>query len=105
MEGTCTGEHGIGIVKKSYLIQELGLDTIGTMKAIKKALDPEWLMNPVSRCAVLSCAVLPCPVLSCPIESTETQRNGDGRSDGSTRFILSLLRFPYGWECGREGWS
>ena len=48
MEGTCTGEHGIGIVKKDYLIQELGLDTIGTMKTIKKALDPGWLMNPVS---------------------------------------------------------
>jgi hypothetical protein len=47
MEGTCTGEHGIGIVKKDYLLQELGVDTINTMKVIKRALDPDLLMNPV----------------------------------------------------------
>ncbi|KAK3044232.1 hypothetical protein LTS18_001833 [Coniosporium uncinatum] len=46
MEGTCTGEHGIGLGKKESLIKELGLDTIGVMKAIKGALDPYWLMNP-----------------------------------------------------------
>lgn len=48
MEGTCTGEHGIGLVKKDYLVQELGPDTINTMKTIKRALDPYLLMNPVS---------------------------------------------------------
>jgi D-lactate dehydrogenase (cytochrome) len=46
MDGTCTGEHGIGLGKKDSLIQELGLDTIGVMKSIKAALDPNWLMNP-----------------------------------------------------------
>jgi D-lactate dehydrogenase (cytochrome) len=46
MEGTCTGEHGVGLSKKASLVQELGLDTIGIMKSLKMALDPYWLMNP-----------------------------------------------------------
>jgi D-lactate dehydrogenase (cytochrome) len=46
MEGTCTGEHGIGIGKKSLLIKELGLDAIGVMQKVKHALDPQWIMNP-----------------------------------------------------------
>lgn len=46
MEGTCTGEHGVGLGKKDSLIQELGLDTIGVMQTIKRSLDPHWLLNP-----------------------------------------------------------
>ncbi|TKX19013.1 D-lactate dehydrogenase [Elsinoe australis] len=46
MEGTCTGEHGIGIGKKGSLVKELGLDTIGVMLKVKSALDPNSLMNP-----------------------------------------------------------
>ncbi|KAG8629188.1 hypothetical protein KVT40_003053 [Elsinoe batatas] len=46
MEGTCTGEHGIGIGKKTSLVKELGLDTIGVMLKVKAALDPNSLMNP-----------------------------------------------------------
>ncbi|KAL0640738.1 D-lactate ferricytochrome c oxidoreductase [Maublancomyces gigas] len=46
MEGTCTGEHGIGLGKKDYLVKELGLETLSVMKKIKLALDPLWLMNP-----------------------------------------------------------
>ncbi|KAJ4358519.1 D-lactate ferricytochrome c oxidoreductase [Didymosphaeria variabile] len=46
MEGTCTGEHGIGLGKKDSLLKELGLDTVNVMKSIKGALDPHWLMNP-----------------------------------------------------------
>ncbi|KAF2021894.1 D-lactate dehydrogenase mitochondrial precursor [Aaosphaeria arxii CBS 175.79] len=46
MEGTCTGEHGIGLGKKDSLMKELGIDTINVMKSIKQALDPYWLMNP-----------------------------------------------------------
>ncbi|KAF2997400.1 hypothetical protein E8E13_005203 [Curvularia kusanoi] len=46
MEGTCTGEHGIGLGKKASLQKELGFDTINVMRSIKGALDPHWLMNP-----------------------------------------------------------
>ena len=46
MEGTCTGEHGVGLGKKASLLQELGTPTIDVMRSIKKALDPYWLMNP-----------------------------------------------------------
>lgn len=46
MEGTCTGEHGIGIGKKNMLVKELGLDAIGVMQKVKESLDPDWIMNP-----------------------------------------------------------
>lgn len=40
------GEHGIGIGKKDFLLQELGQDTVDVMRDIKLALDPRWLLNP-----------------------------------------------------------
>ena len=46
LNGTCTGEHGIGIGKMKLLKEELGDDTINVMKSIKKALDPKNLLNP-----------------------------------------------------------
>jgi len=46
MEGTVSGEHGIGLGKKHCLMKELGPATIGVMKALKHTLDPHWLLNP-----------------------------------------------------------
>jgi len=44
--GTCTGEHGIGMGKKQYLIEEHGEDAVEVMRSLKRALDPHNLMNP-----------------------------------------------------------
>jgi D-lactate dehydrogenase (cytochrome) len=44
--GTCTGEHGVGLHKMDFLVQEAGDGAIAMMRAIKQALDPDNLMNP-----------------------------------------------------------
>ncbi len=43
--GTATGEHGVGLLKREFLEQELG-DTLALHRSIKRALDPESLLNP-----------------------------------------------------------
>ncbi|KAI5927239.1 hypothetical protein F4810DRAFT_699099 [Camillea tinctor] len=45
LEGTVTGEHGVGLVKRDYLPHELGETTVDTMRKIKQALDPLCLLN------------------------------------------------------------
>jgi D-lactate dehydrogenase (cytochrome) len=45
MDGTCTGEHGIGLGKQGALIDELG-EAVDVMRLIKQALDPRGMFNP-----------------------------------------------------------
>jgi D-lactate dehydrogenase (cytochrome) len=46
MDGTCTGEHGVGYGKARFLVEEHGSEAVGLMRAIKRALDPGDLFNP-----------------------------------------------------------
>lgn len=46
LDGTCTGEHGVGLRKQAYLIEELGADAVDVMRCLKRALDPRGILNP-----------------------------------------------------------
>jgi glycolate oxidase len=44
--GTLTGEHGVGLAKKAFLPRQLGDPTLELLRAIKRTLDPDGLLNP-----------------------------------------------------------
>ncbi|MBS0436670.1 MAG: FAD-binding protein, partial [Proteobacteria bacterium] len=46
MEGTCTGEHGIGLHKQGFLVDEAGSGAVEMMRTLKRALDPKNILNP-----------------------------------------------------------
>ena len=46
MEGTCSGEHGIGLHKMDFLLSETGAGAVAMMRTIKQALDPDNILNP-----------------------------------------------------------
>jgi len=46
LDGTCSGEHGIGLHKMAYLVDEAGSGAVALMQQIKRALDPKNIMNP-----------------------------------------------------------
>ncbi|NYG32130.1 FAD-binding protein [Sphaerotilus montanus] len=46
MEGTCSGEHGVGLHKMGFLLDEAGPAAVGLMREIKRALDPKNILNP-----------------------------------------------------------
>lgn len=46
MGGTTSAEHGVGIAKTGWLEADRGADDVAAMRAIKRALDPAWMLNP-----------------------------------------------------------
>jgi len=46
MDGTCTGEHGVGLHKMEFMLQEHGPEGLALMRSLKQAFDPRDILNP-----------------------------------------------------------
>lgn len=62
-----TGEHGVGLGKKEFLVHELGVGTVQLMRTIKQAMDPHDLFNPGKVRSGWNCTLIPadCEPCSC----------------------------------------
>ena len=69
-----TGEHGVGIGKKDYLVKELGLGTVELMKTIKHAVDPLGLFNPGKVRLFLACCMCVLTVIQQLYPDTPSKR-------------------------------
>jgi glycolate oxidase len=59
--GTITGEHGVGKVKRPWLVDQIGNDVLGLGRRIKDALDPDGILNPGAIFAAPTMAHTPIP--------------------------------------------
>ena len=46
LEGTISGEHGVGLEKRDYVGWEIAADTLAVMREVKRAFDPKGILNP-----------------------------------------------------------
>jgi D-lactate dehydrogenase (quinone) len=44
--GTLSGEHGIGLAKREFMVQAIDAPTLAAMRSIKNAFDPDGILNP-----------------------------------------------------------
>jgi D-lactate dehydrogenase (cytochrome) len=44
--GSCSGEHGVGIGKREFVLEEHGAEAVAVMRALKQTLDPRGILNP-----------------------------------------------------------
>ncbi|EIW75912.1 hypothetical protein CONPUDRAFT_65116 [Coniophora puteana RWD-64-598 SS2] len=85
LDGTCTGEHGVGQGKRKWLEEELGQGTVDLMRTIKQTLDPDGLFNPGKVCSsflALTRLAFGCELLLCIAHSQSQKR---------TRLRLTLV--------------
>lgn len=85
-----TGEHGVGIGKREFLVHELGVGTVQLMRRIKQAIDPEDLFNPGK--VSLSGTVPLFPPR--PLRHAAVRRSGRC-ADGETRITLAVPVVSY----------
>ena len=77
LDGSCTGEHGIGLGKMASLELELGPDAVNVMGCIKAALDPLWLLNPGKVVPLRDLALAEAPGTPHNFEPTTKESNHD----------------------------